>query len=182
MALTREEVGTRYGVALFGYAQDTNTLDDTYQEMTVLQQIVEENPKMLVYLSDPILNMDEKQKFLDSISQNFNSQIQAFLNLVLEYNRMSYLSTIIDHFMQLYDDFNKIARGQAITAIKLNDAQLKNLEASYAKSKNLHALKLKNIVDPSIIGGVVLKVKDQVIDGSVKAKLNKIRAQLINNE
>lgn len=75
----------------------------------------------------------------------------------------------------------KIASGTATTAVKLDDDQLQRLGDSFAKKYNLNAVRLENKVDPSILGGVVLQVKDRVIDGSVKTKLNKIRAQIIDN-
>ncbi|HBQ09545.1 MAG TPA: F0F1 ATP synthase subunit delta, partial [Lactobacillus sp.] len=57
---------------------------------------------------------------------------------------------------------------------------LKRLGDSYAKKYDLNAVRLENKVDPSILGGVVLQVKDRVIDGSVKNRLKKIRAQIID--
>lgn len=87
---------------------------------------------------------------------------------------------IIDQFAVLYDDKNKIASGTATTAVKLDDDQLKRLGDGFAKKYNLNAVRLENKVDPSILGGVILQVKDRVIDGSVKNKLKKIRAQIID--
>lgn len=70
--------------------------------------------------------------------------------------------------------------GTAITAVKLDEDQLSALGDSYAKKFGLASVTLENKVDPEIIGGVILKVGDCVIDGSVKNRLKKIRAQLIS--
>ena len=80
----------------------------------------------------------------------------------------------------LYDNEKKVASGVATTAVKLDDDQLKRLGESFAKKYNLNVVRLENKVDPSILGGVVLQVEDRVIDGSVKNKLKKIRAQIID--
>lgn len=182
MALSREEIGTRYGVALFGFVQDNNSLDKVQQEILVLKQVANENPKMINYLADPVLNLDEKKQFLNKITANFSEEIQKFLNLLLEYNRFDDLLLIIDKFLDLYNESKGFATGQAITAVRLDDRQLAELEKTYANKYHYNELKLENKVDPEIIGGVILKVADQYIDGSIKTKLNKIRAQLINNE
>ena len=180
MALSREEVAARYGAALFGYAQDNKVLDSVYDEMVELKKAVVATPQVINVLSDPILNSKDKKDFLTAIEKDFSKEVQGFLNLLLEYDRFAYLVDIIDQFVVLYDDKNKIASGTATTAVKLDDDQLKRLGESFAKKYNLNVVRLENKVDPSILGGVILQVKDRVIDGSVKNKLKKIRAQIID--
>ncbi|WP_297953052.1 F0F1 ATP synthase subunit delta [uncultured Lactobacillus sp.] len=180
MALSREEIAARYSIALFGFAQDKNALDTVYEEMLELKKAVKANPRVISVLSDPILSSKDKKEFLTAIEQNFSAEVQDFLNLLLEYNRFADLIEIIDRFVLLYDNEKKIASGVATTAVKLDDDQLKRLGESFAKKYSLNAVRLENKVDPSILGGVVLQVKDRVIDGSVKNKLKKIRAQIID--
>lgn len=180
MALSREEIAARYGAALFGYAQDSKVLDTVYEEMVELKKAVTANPKIISVLSDPILSSKDKKSVLTAIEKDFLDEVQGFLNLLLEYNRFGDLVDIIDRFVLLYDDKKKIASGVATTAVKLDDDQLKRLGESFAKKYNLNNVRLENKVDPSILGGVVLQVKDRVIDGSVKNKLKKIRAQIID--
>ena len=166
MALSREEVAARYGTALFGYAQDNKVLDTVYDEMMALKKAAIANPKFISVLSDPILSSKDKKSILTAVEK--------------EYNRFADLIDIIDQFSLLYDNENKIASGTATTAVKLDDDQLERLSESFAKKYDLNAVRLENKVDPSILGGVILQVKDRVIDGSVKNKLKKIRAQIID--
>lgn len=180
MALTREEIAARYGNALFDYAQDMNALDEVHTDLQELRKAVSANPKILSVFSDPIFNSDEKKKSLAIIADGLTNEVQTFLNLLLDYNHFLQLVDIIDCFNQLYNDSKKIMVGTAVTAVELSQSQLKALGNSYAKKYDLTSVNLKNEVDQSIIGGVILKVGDCVIDGSVKNKLNKIRAQLIN--
>lgn len=180
MALSREEIAARYGAAMFGYAQDMKVLDSVHDELAELKVAVQANPAIIGVLSDPILNKDEKKKTLSEIEKVFSDEVQSFLNLLLEYDRYAYLIPIIDSFNDFYDQEKSIASGTATTAVKLDDDQLKRLGDSFAKKYHLNAVRLENQVDPSILGGVILQVKDRVIDGSVKNKLKKIRAQLID--
>ena len=96
MALSREELAARYGTALFGYAQDVKMLDSIHDELKELKQAIEENPKIVSVLSDPVLRMNEKEKILTSIESGLSEQVQNFLNLVLEYNRFSVICDVID--------------------------------------------------------------------------------------
>lgn len=180
MALSREEIAARYGTALFGFAEDSKVLDDVYEEVGELKKAVEANPAIIGVMSDPVLNGEEKKKTLEAIEKDFSQEVQGFLNLLLEYNRFEYLIDIIDYFNNLYDEKKSIASGTVTTAVKLDDDQLKRLGDSYANKYNLKAVRLENKVDPSILGGVILQVKDRVIDGSVKTQLKKIRTQLID--
>ena len=182
MALSREEIVARYGTALFNYAQDMNALDTVKEELCELRKAVCTNPQILSVFSDPILNSDEKKKSLSAIEQGFSTEVQTFLNLLLDYNHFLELVDIIDFFNKLYNDSKKIMVGTAITAVKLDEDQLSALGDSYAKKFGLASVTLENKVDPEIIGGVILKVGDCVIDGSVKNKLKKIRAQLISKD
>ena len=181
MALSREEVAARYGAAMFGYAKDMKVLDSVQEELQALKEAVNENPTIIRVLSNPILNSIEKKKILSEIEKDFSNEVQSFLNLLLDYDRFSDLVEIINCYNDLYDQEKSIAAGVATTAVKLDEDQLKRLGDSYASKYHLKSLRLKNQVDPSIIGGVILQVKDRVIDGSVKNKLKKIRAQLVED-
>jgi len=114
------------------------------------------------------------------IEQGLSEEVQNFLNLLLDYDHFMELPDIINCFNDLYNKNQKIETGVAVSAVALDQRQLQELGTSYARKFNLRKVILTNEVDQSIIGGVILKVGDCVIDGSVKNKLNKIRAQLIN--
>ena len=74
-----------------------------------------------------------------------------------------------------------IASGTAVSAIKLNEDELSRISQAYAKKYGFKELILTNKVDPSILGGIILKVGDRIIDGSIRTRLQQIREQLIEN-
>lgn len=181
MSLSREEIARRYGTAAFEYAKDMNKLDAFFEELTELKKAAIEEPRLIQVLSDPILDSNEKVKFLQAIEQGFSAEVQEFLNFLLNYNRFNVLIDIVDYFTSLYNAEKKIGTGVVKTAVKLDEDQLQRLAKSYASKYGLNKLHLENEVDPEIIGGVVLEVQGRVIDGSVKHRLDKIRAQLTSN-
>ncbi len=182
MALSKEEIANRYGAALFAYAQDSNCLETLHEENTALLTAVKENPNVIRVLSDPILNQVEKKKFLDAFSEPFSTEMSSFLKLLLEYDRISSLAAILENFDTRYDKFKKIAYGIVISSVPLSSDQLERLGKAYAQKYGLTQLYLKNQVDTTILGGVILQVEDRIIDGSVRTKLKKIRAQLMSEE
>lgn len=181
MALSREEIASRYSKALFAYAEDAKKLDEVHAEMNVLLQVVKENPDMLRLLSDPIIQKNQKEEFLSSFSDQFSIETRNFLNFLLEYRRFGAFIAIIEAFNTLYDQDKNIASGTAVTAVKLTESELDRIGQAYAKKYNLEKLILTNEVDSSILGGVILKVGDRIIDGSIRTRLQQIREQLIEN-
>lgn len=181
MALSREEIASRYSKALFAYAQDAGKLDEVHEEMNVLLQVAEANPDMLRLLSDPIIRKNQKEEFLASFSDQFSIETKNFLNFLLEYRRFDALVAIINSFNILYDQDKNIASGIAVSAIKLDDDELSRISQAYAKKYGFNELVLTNEVDSSILGGIILKVGDRIIDGSIRTRLQQIREQLIEN-
>ena len=181
MALSREEIASRYSKALLANAQDANSLDAVHEDMNVLLQVAKENPDMLRLLSDPIIRKNQKEEFLSSFSDKFSSETKNFLDFLLEYRRFESLTAIIEAFNTLYDEYKNIASGTAVSAIKLNEDELSRISQAYAKKYGFKELILTNKVDPSILGGIILKVGDRIIDGSIRTRLQQIREQLIEN-
>ena len=182
MALSREEIAARYSKALFEYSEDAKVLDEVHEEMNVLLQVTKANPKVIQLLADPILNKVEKKEFLDTLTQGASVETKGFLKFLVEYGRFNDFIDIIEAFDVRYNEAKNIADGTAITAIALKDEELDKIAKAYAKKYGLTTLKIKNKVDPSILGGVVLQVGDIRIDGSIKTKLQEIREQLIENK
>jgi F-type H+-transporting ATPase subunit delta len=182
MALSKEEIAARYGTALFDYAHDMGALDDVYADLQELRQAISNNPQILDVFSDPIFDSEEKKESLDCIKDGLVKEVQNFLDLLLDYNHFMELPAIIDCFNDLFNQNRKVVTGIAISAVKLDDEQLKAIGDSFAQKYGLNNVTLTNKVDESIIGGVILKIGDCVVDGSIKRKLNKIRAQLVRKD
>ena len=146
MALSREEIASRYSKALFAYAQDTNSLDAVHEDMNVLLQVAKETPDMLRLLSDPIIRKDQKEEFLSSFSDKFSVETKNFLDFLLEYRRFESLTAIIEAFNTLYDEYKNIASGTAVSAIKLNEDELSRISQAYAKKYVVSTVSLPSVL------------------------------------
>lgn len=78
MALSREEIASRYSKALFAYAQDANSLDAVHEDMNVLLQVAKENPDMLRLLSDPIIRKNQKKNSYPVLAISFQVRLRIF--------------------------------------------------------------------------------------------------------
>ncbi len=167
-----------YADALFQLAVEDNSLDETYKELNQITDIFKDNADYLKVLCVPTVNAKDK---LESLSKVFEGKISVFLynflGVLIDKNRISLIHKINSEFTDMYNDKNGILEVIVTTINPLNltikEKLIKKLELISSKS-----IILIEIIDPSILGGIVLSYKNTQIDASVKSKLDNIRAQI----
>ncbi len=180
MKLSKEDIGRRYAIAFYDYAVEQNVLEDVFNELQVLKVVVSETPEFAQVLTNPVLDLTEKQNILTLVKEKFSVTVQKYLQIVFDYSRMDDLGAIIDAFNAKYETENGFGHGTVTTAVKMTKAQMDELSKNYAKENGLNKFSVTNDVDDSILGGVVLRTNGMVIDGSIKTKLVSLKASLIN--
>ncbi|MQS74987.1 ATP synthase F1 subunit delta [Companilactobacillus halodurans] len=181
MSLSKVQVGKRYSKALFEVAQEQDSIEEMLEDLKSLKQVYEENPSLSFALAGRSISRTEKLKILDTLKSQFGSLMQDFLGLVFNNNRMDCIIEIADAFINKYDEENGIVEATVTTSIDLGDAQAQNLESVIKKRFSVNKVNLTKIVDSKIIGGVIIRVGDEVIDGSVIKRFNDIKKTLLVN-
>ena len=125
-------------------------------------------------------NNDKKDIVKDIYEKNLSTLTMNFLYVLIDAKRFDMISSIIDEFNNLYDIDNNILNGTIITKNSLSDEEIKKYEEKLTASLKSH-VKLKNVLDDSIIGGSIVKIGDKLIDSTLKGQLNELRKELINN-
>ncbi len=173
------KIAIRYAKSLFLAALEEQKLNNVYNNLLVLQEVLNENKEFYFFLQTPILSPEEKKNLFKSV---FEKKIETltlnFLLLLVDQHRENRLKDIIRNFFTLYNSHNQIINISIITANKLDESyifEFKNkLEQFLSKSVQLH-----NEVDENIVGGFVLQIEDKEYDASIKNQLNKIKNNLI---
>jgi len=181
MKLSSKQVGKRYSKALFEVAEEQNSVEEMLEDLKALKQVYEENPSLGFALAGRSISRTEKLKILETLKKQFSSLMQDFLSLIFDNNRMDCIIEVADAFIEKYDEANVIVEATVTTTIELEDAQAKTLESVIKKRFSVNKVNLTKIVDPSIIGGVIIRVGDQVVDGSVVKRFNDIKKTLLVN-
>lgn len=181
MKLSSEELGKRYATALYDFASERNLVSDIKSELATLQEVLQSNQSFLATYSNPALNLDQKRSFIRALENHFSQEMQNFLQLLFDYQRMQSLPDVIEAYNKIYDARHRIAHGEVISATKMSAEQLTQLAAAYAKMNDLERFELENSVDESLLGGVILKTDGKVIDGSIRTKIATLRSNLVNN-
>ncbi|EOT47087.1 MULTISPECIES: ATP synthase F1 subunit delta [Enterococcus] len=178
MKLDKATVGKRYAKALFELATEVHEEQAVYEQLLVLRQVFIEVADLGEILSDVRLEMTEKKAILSALTPSFDPLIQNFLAVVFEYNRMDDLLLIIDEYERRFDDKQGLIIGTVTTAVELTAQQKSAIEMQIAPLLGYEKAQLTEQIDPTIIGGVVVEANHQVVDGSVKSRLEELRMKL----
>lgn len=173
-----ELVCKRYAEALFEVAQEDNNLQQIREELDFLKTCLKENQDFEKLLNTPLVNSNEKKEILTNIFKDqFSKEVMNFLYILIDKGRIKYIHDIIREFNTMADISKNIVEGVAITAVPLEEASLLKLQVqlSMASGKNV---RLKNEVDREVVGGVLVKIGDKVIDGTLKNRLGHLKQQL----
>ena len=179
MSLDKKTVANRYAKAIFELAEENGQLDQTYQELSALRQVFEENDSLAALLSGVDLSLAEKKSLIDALKKDASPFVSNLIQMVFDYGRMDDLVAIIDVFERRYDAFNKRIHAEVITAVQLDTKQRDQLKAGLAKRLSANEIVLHETVDPSILGGVIIRANNETLDGSLSSKIEQIRRLLV---
>jgi F-type H+-transporting ATPase subunit delta len=171
-------IASRYAEALFQVGEESNSTEKLYNELKAVVDIIKENKEFENILKSPIVSKGDKK---DLISNIFGSQIDKemlnFMKILADKDRLSLIAGITEAFKASLNDKNNILEGIVITAVPMKGDELEGLQGKLSAKYNKTVI-LKNKVDESVLGGVLVRLGNEEIDGTVKNRLDKMKEQL----
>jgi F-type H+-transporting ATPase subunit delta len=165
----------RYAKALLDLAITESNLDACYADMKLIEEVCAENSDFVLLLKSPIINMDKKISIINEIFGKKLSKITSlFINIITNKKRESLIPLIAQNFIALHKTHNKIATAKVITASPLDEG-LRAEVSKYVKSKTDFNIDLIEEIDEAIIGGAIIKMGDQQLDGSVRRNIKELK-------
>jgi len=171
----------RYAKAILSLSLDLKKADIVNDDMQLIALSIEENNELQLLLDSPVIKAEDKKSALVAIfDKKIDSNSVGLINLLVENKRLPLLPEVAKQFSLLYDQHKGSQVAEVITAIPLT-ADLE--EKALAKIKEVTGKKvsLENIIDPTIIGGFILRVGDKQFDASIQGKMNNLRRTFENN-
>jgi F-type H+-transporting ATPase subunit delta len=170
-------VGKRYARALFEVASERGKIDQVEADLGAIVQAVEQNADLSKIILHPHIAADAKMKLVaDLFQKHVGEESFNFLNVLIESGREAQLSDIYRSFVQLANDARGIEDAIVTSAKPLTSEEQAELAEKFGQKLN-KKLRLQAVVDPSILGGIVIKIGDRLYDGSVKTKLENFAHQ-----
>ncbi|MBF7096154.1 ATP synthase F1 subunit delta [Alkalibacter mobilis] len=171
-------VGKKYSQALLEVAKEQKIVDEIYEQFRMVMRSFRDNLKLWEILILPSTQTDEKKIILEKIYKDqINGYLYNFLMLSVDKNRIEDIKDVFDSFRELYFAENNLVEANVVSAIELDEKDKERLKDKLEKKYNKTVM-LTTEIDKSIIGGLIVYIGDQVIDGSVKRKISLLKNEL----
>jgi F-type H+-transporting ATPase subunit delta len=176
--MTQDELITGYAEALFKVVQAEGELDRVEDELFRFGKLLETNHELKQALSDQSIDKIQRVKVLDELlSDKVSPHTLGLLAFVVEQGRARQLPQILKGLSDLAAEARNSVVAEVRSAVPLDAKQRKDLAAALSKATG-KKVEVKVLVDPSVIGGIVAKVGDTVIDGTVRRRLEQLKEQV----
>jgi F-type H+-transporting ATPase subunit delta len=170
----------RYAGALYALADDTNSLNEIVADLTDLAKLVGENDDMKMLISSPALTRGEQQAGITAITQKAGAHALTvkFLGTLAENGRLFVLPKIISVFLDEHARRQGQISAEVVSAVTLDASRKASVEKAVASLAGSDKLSLSMRVDPSLIGGLVVRIGSRMIDTSIKTKLSRLETAM----
>lgn len=170
-------IAERYAVAFYELAERNNILDSFRDELFQVKAVIESQPELAEILNHPVISPADKKDIIESIFTGQLSQITLnSLKLIVDNRRMMVFPFIVTHYNEILNKKRNIAVAKVITAIQINDETKERVRLKLQEITQKNIV-VEPVVDESLIAGMIVKINDRVIDGSIKTKLDNMKKQ-----
>lgn len=177
--MSTRSVSRKYAVALGRLAREAGTATRVRQDLESVVELLRSTPELGAFLESPDIAQREKAKFLERILKGkVESVVVPFLLLVLRRGRTGLLPEILSEYVRIDEEDRGIQRASLVSAVPLRESDRERV-LSQLKRITGREIVLESTVDPAIIGGIIVYVDGDVIDGSVRSRLEELRARLL---
>ncbi|MGV8145812.1 MAG: ATP synthase F1 subunit delta [Alkaliphilus sp.] len=173
-----ELVANRYATALFELASEDNSIDSTKDELKFIADILDENPHLEELFKSPLMKNEEIKNIMKECFQKIiNVKLLNFLFVLVDKRRQSYIKRIHIEYKALVDKANNLVEAVAITAEPMKEQDLELLKEKLSKTSKKN-VSIVNKIDKEVLGGILIKMGDKEIDGTIKRRLGVLREEL----
>ncbi|MEX0769003.1 MAG: ATP synthase F1 subunit delta [Microthrixaceae bacterium] len=166
---------TAYADAAFAIALAEGDLAEVEDELFRLGRVLQSSDELRAALTDQHVPVSRRQQIIEDLLEGKATQTTlAIVSMIVGAGRAADLGKIADELVQRTASNSGQAVAEVRSAVALTDAQLADLTAALKARTNMD-ITIKNIVDPSVMGGLVTQIGDSVLDGSVRTRLNQLR-------
>ncbi len=167
-------VSKRYALAIYDFATENDEVFEVFEVLNLLLEHIKNDEDFKKFLKYPVIDKEEKKKLINHIYSDVNKQSLKILDYLVDKDRLLHIKEIYEEYSKIYYEKHKKLIVTAIFPKELTEAQKEKL------TENLKKLKGKDVVihyriDENLIGGGLIRINDEVIDGSIKTQLNSIK-------
>jgi F-type H+-transporting ATPase subunit delta len=173
-----EEIAAVYSRSLFEAALDDGKLDVVRDQLGEFAEAIESDRSLQVFFFSPYFSTEEKQAGLHRAVTGAEAIFVNFLELLLENHRMPVIFRIRRGYDELWEDYNRLLPVEITSAVELDEQTVRGIGDRIAEQTG-RKVELSASVEPDILGGIVVRVGNQVLDASIRNRLETLRKQVV---
>ncbi len=172
-----EEIAQVYARALFEVAVEHDSLDEIHEQLGAFADAMNDNRQLATFFFSPYFSATEKKEGLKRAVTDANPEFQNFLQALIERHRMPAIFRMRTEFEALWDEERRLLPVSITSAVELDSETVENLGKRIGDQVD-RQVEVSAEVDPEILGGVVLRVGNVILDASIKNRLEQLRKQV----
>lgn len=173
-------VATNYGDALFVLAKESDKLDIFRDELKEMSEVLSSHQELASILKHPKLDKVDKKKLLLDIFKGMDTYLLNFTQLLIDKSRFAHFNDIVKVYISKYNVENNIEIAYVQSAKELGAEQIKEIKTMLEKRCE-SKIEMKISINPSLLAGVRIKVKDDVLDNSAATRLMKMKESVLKS-
>lgn len=172
-------VSKTYGDALFEVALEEDKLDQFLEEVKAVKAAVDENQDLFKLMSHPKVVKEEKIKVVEDIfSGKVSRELVGLIRMIVDKGHFEQIDSVFTYFIDEVKEYRNIGTAYVTSALELTDAQKSTIEKRLLETTKYVTFEMHYNVDAAIIGGLVIRIGDRVVDSSVRTKLADLTREL----
>ena len=172
-----EEIAEVYARALFEVAKEHGIVDETHDQLGQFAQALNDNRDLSVFFFSPYFSTEEKKEGLKKAVTGAPPVFMNFLEALIERHRMPAIFRIKDRYQDMWEDARDLLPVQVTSAVKLDSSTVERIGDRIGEQTK-RTVELSSQVDPDILGGIVLRVGNVILDASIRNRLEQLRKQV----
>ena len=172
-------ISKTYGDALFELALEEDRIDDYVAEVDAMLTIFRDNPELSKLLNHPKISKEEKITVVGQIFEGkISKELLGLINMIVEKDRNNAMEDIFKYFIDRVKEYKNIGVAKVTSAVELSDAQKSQVEKRLLETTGYVKFEISYDVDKDLIGGLVIRIGDRVVDSSIRTRLYELTKEL----
>ena len=173
-------ISKTYGDALFELAVEKDKVDVLLEEIEQLQEVLSKNEEFGSLMNHPKIIKEEKIQVAKEVFEGrVSEELLGFLTIIISKDRYKDIDAILDYFVAEVKRYKGIGVATVTTAVPLKEEQCKKIEQKLLDTTQYTKMEMHYYLDESLIGGMVVRIGDRVVDSSIKTKLSELQKELL---
>lgn len=179
--MSQSVAAQRYALALFELAQKNGQTGPVLEDLQELKKAFQDNEQLGELLVTPSFSETKKKELLADLFKGANPLVLNTLSVLVDRKRIDEVIHLVDEFIAYANEAAGVAEAKVYSTRPLTAEESQSISTAFARKVGKQSLKIENIIDSNLIGGIRLQIGNRIYDSSVSAKLERLKRELIGS-